>query len=234
MVRQSSSPESEPDFSKLPPVGIEHQRSVRQTRAEPASLGNQAMDELSSLALLASSAQDLQGGNQSQGGSNQQCLPLASPAVARMSPPSPRPLPNHPNISIGYPVLDEHVFSQDHIPMHSLNELNSIAPRGRPRGTKFMRHVLARNRREEEETHQNKTVSERTTPDLPRRTDSSSNASSDARTQSSDSSKRRKVDADLAVFLEEVDLDSDEDECLESEEAMVRILEQDISLISEV
>ena len=43
-----------------------------------------------------------------------------------------------------------------------------------------------------------------------------------------------KVDADLAVFLESVDLESDNDECLESEEAMARILEQDVSQISEV
>ena len=38
----------------------------------------------------------------------------------------------------------------------------------------------------------------------------------------------------LAVFLEEVDLDTDEDDCLESEEAMARILEQEVNQVSEV
>ena len=38
-------------------------------------------------------------------------------------------------------------------------------------------------------------------------------------------------EVDLAVFLQEVDLESDNDEAFESEEAMARILEQDVTQV---
>lgn len=223
MVRQSSSPESEPDFSTLPPVGV-----------------NQELESYSNSMMIQHLGQQIErnggvtkptDGNEAIGKSGDLQYTPSSPTTSGQMPKL-ESLQNQP-VTFSLPtILGDHDGDGGLLAQCESPDRGFVS--GRPRSSKFMRHVLARSRATEETTSiavQAKTSGEglynAKSPDAGYRSQSSEESSKGSKTV-------RKVNADLAVFLEEVDLESDEDEALESEEAMARILEQDINQISEV
>lgn len=168
-----------------------------------------------------------------------------TPAPSNYMPPFPTAtaqlpkLETPPDLTFGLPIMGDDSVKAD-LEKHTNKDQQDSVAAGRPRSTKFMRHLLARDRTREDADEKEELIEKGGTengqeqdksPDVG---DGSPSSGESNKAPSSGDSKTRKVDADLAVFLEEVDLESDEDEALESEEAMARILEQDIIQISEV
>ncbi|CAB9526851.1 Heat stress transcription factor [Seminavis robusta] len=219
MVRQSSSPETEPDFSVLPPVGVDHAKS---TSSLFSARGLQVATVVAN--RLDSGKTEGQHGNANHATSAPQ-LAYNDIMLRNLQDPPRSALPTSQD---PFDLKDKRARSEN-----LRNEMSQPPPPApRAWGSKYMRHLLTRTltpQGEQQEGSNQEGNAEETQP---------SNPETEVGSQGSGGSSKShaKIDAesDLAVFLEEVDLDTDEDECLESEEAMARILEQEVNQISEV
>lgn len=258
MVRQSASPETEPDFSRMPPVGVNHQGNTPQQQMQMATLnylGSQTQSSSSGRAPTASRSTAYSKG----GGEERAAAALSDPSrtLTRQTASTMPPLVSGSKMARPTKMssVDQSLhgaLKQNPPPSSSADAAGSqtqaSAWNDRPWGTKYMRHLMTRsNFPQQPSNHHHQQQQPQQSRENPEAythvvgnispgssSSSSTNVASNSKKNNPISSPTAKVDADLAVFLEEVDLESDNDECLESEEAMARILEQEVSQISQV
>jgi hypothetical protein len=206
MVRQSSSPETEPDFSKLPPVVADHAHTN-----SPYPV------------IVQLGANDVRGVSDQPNGIATALMPKLTfhGMVLNRQPAS------NSTASSALPAKEDQ-SNVDSLGLRSESLRKSPHQPPRAWGSKYMRHLLTRATTPEDEKQVSSGDGNATPPSSPEMEENSIDSSGSA------TKPPAKVDAEMAVFLEEVDLESDQDECLESEEAMARILEQEVSQISEV
>ena len=130
---------------------------------------------------------------------------------------------------------DEHHVSIDSPRLQSESLSSSpqqpAQPPPRAWGSKYMRHLITRTTSPRGEKCAKTEMDDKEKDTAPVNPGSEENS---VTSSVSVNKAPAKVDAEMAVFLEEVDLESDQDECFESEEAMARILEQEVNQVSEV
>ena len=217
MVRQSSSPDTEPDFYSMPPVGLgqgdtQMPAKVDKTRED----GGPAFDFTS------------------PGGSSLAMPPLA-PGISSYTG---KPGSKDQGDSFGLPPIEDHII-QDALLLQPSTDSSADDLAFHPWGTKYMRHLQARAnplhifKQIQQDASERRSDEEESHGSHPEK-DSDSGSSPGGAAAGGDPKAPGKVDVDMVGFLEEVDLESDQDECLESEEAMARILDQDAIQISEV
>jgi hypothetical protein len=210
MVRQSSSPQTEPDFSVLPPVRADH--------AHTNSLYP---------VILQSGTNEVQAVSVQANGIDNALMPKLTFQSMVLN----RQTASNSTVSPALPAKEDQ-SNDDSRRLRSDSLRNSLPdpPSAPPRtwGSKYMRHLLTRATTPEDEEHVSSGEGKATPPSSPEIEENSIASIGSAKKPPA------RVDAEMAVFLEEVDLESDQDECLESEEAMARILEQEVSQISEI
>jgi hypothetical protein len=215
MVRQSSSPQTEPDFSTLPPVGADH---TLNKSLFPVSLQS---------AASAQSNENAKGAPDQVNGIDSALMPnltFNSIVLSRQSASNTTASPALPTKEDQFHVDSPRLRSESF--RDSLPQPQSAPPRAW--GSKYIRHLLTRATTPPDENQMQSGQEKATPPSSPEFEEDSIACSGSAK------KTPPKVDAEMAVFLEEIDLESDQDECFESEEAMARILEQEVSQISEV
>lgn len=230
-MRQSSSPETEPDFTCVPPVGTKHPSFKKQ--AAPRSEQRPREGRSSFVEKFFP--------DQPQNKDEFKEQPIPSLACGGNLATSRAAYPAFGSA----PQLWEEQQRQQQTASH-LVEASAISRRSSPAferqwGSKYMRHLMLR-AKEQTLLQQGRKDSWTELSPLrgPLKTDSDAKEQilqqgrKDSSTELSPLRGSLKTDSDLAVFLQEVNLDSDNDEAFEGEEAMARILEEDVTKISEV
>ena len=133
MVRQSSSPESEPDFSALPPVGVGQDLTSYSNTMMLQNLGQQMERR------VAVPKSNVKQEAPQEGSGDQQYTP-SYPATSGQMPKLETPL----SLTFGLPSLGDAGTKVD-AARGTLNDSPDSFEPGRPRGTKFMR-ILARSK----------------------------------------------------------------------------------------
>ena len=211
MVRQSSNPGTEPDFSTMPPLrpgegGLHRVQVPQPPRTKETGDAFDVTNTVGSLSMP----------------------PLGVDEQGEIS----YKVDKRDSTSKS-PSLEDKLM-QEALRLQPGNDDHSDL-RFHPWGSKYMRHLQTLSNPLQVDTAKAEQNGSKRSSANTEDKESDSTDSSSSSSGNNQPNNHEKVDADLVGFLEEVDLESDQDECLVEEEAMERILEQEEEVkISEV